>query len=461
MSDHRGAETSALAADPAPQPVPDEQPSPDQVRKATFSGAAGFFMETYDFTIYGLVASFLTVEFFAASDAASSLLLTWAVFAVPFLVRPLGGIVLGSLGDRIGRKTVMLVSIVAIAVATAAVGLIPSYAAIGVVAPLAVLLCRFAQGFVYGGETSAAITFVGEWSPVGKRASRLALVQTGASTGNLFGSALAFGLSSLLGPVLMQAWGWRTLFLVAIPLAGIALYVRFKVGETPVFRRMQSEGTVSRRPLRDTLADRPTRRGMYQCVLLGALQCAGFYIIYIQQPAYLVAEFGFTAQQGLLVTLVGFALLVVMTPLWGLAADRHGRRTICVVSASFLLVAAVPLFVLVGSGTVLAAVLGMLLLTMLFSAHNALTLGAIFETLGARTRNTAFSIAWGLTVAVFGGAAPFISTGLVALTGYVYSPALLISVAAALTVIGYRRYTDPVDRAPAADVVPDRVPSGA
>ncbi|ANY06357.1 MFS transporter [Pseudonocardia sp. HH130630-07] len=422
-----------------------DEPSRSDVRRATFSGAAGFFMETYDFTIYGLVAAYLTVEFFSTADSATSLLVTWAVFAIPFLVRPVGGIVLGSFADRIGRKAVMLLSVVAIAVATALIGLVPSYQTIGIIAPLAVLLCRLAQGFVYGGETAAAITFVGEWTPLRRRASRLALVQTGASVGNLFGSACAFTLSFVLGPVLMQAWGWRVLFLLAIPLAAVAVYIRFKIGETPVFRRMQSAGDISPTPLRDAVADPATRSRMYRSALLGALMCAGFYIIYIQQPAHLVAEYGFSAQEGLLVTLVGLGLLVVLTPLFGLAADRFGRRTICLVTAGVLAVTAVPLFVLIGSGTLGAAVVGVLLLTAPFAAHNALTLGAIFETLAARTRGTAFAISWGLTVAVFGGAAPFLSTGLVALTGFVHSPALLISFAAVLSAIGYVRYAEPVE----------------
>ncbi|MEQ3553437.1 MFS transporter [Pseudonocardia nematodicida] len=435
---------SAPDVDDPGRPVAGE-PSPHDVRKATFSGAAGFFMETYDFTIYGLVAAYLTVEFFSTADSATSLLVTWAVFAIPFLVRPVGGVVLGSFADRIGRKTVMLLSVVAIAVATALIGLIPSYQTIGIIAPLAVLLCRLAQGFVYGGETAAAITFVGEWTPVRQRASRLALVQTGASVGNLFGSVCAFSLSFLLGPVLMQAWGWRVLFLLAIPLAGVAVYIRFKIGETPVFRRMQSTGDISSTPLRDAVADPATRGRMYQGALLGALMCAGFYVIYIQQPAYLVAEFGFSAQEGLLVTLVGLSLLVVLTPLFGLAADRYGRRAICVGTAGILALASVPLFVLIGSGTLGAAVAGVLLLTAPFAAHNALTLGAIFETLAARTRGTAFAISWGLTVAVFGGAAPFISTGLIALTGFAQSPALLISFAAVLSAVGYLRYSEPVE----------------
>jgi len=430
-----------------------QPPSERTIRRVMASGAAGLFMETYDFGIYGLVAAYLTVEFFTAADPTTSLLITWAVFAIPFLIRPLGGLVLGAVGDRLGRKKVMLFSIVAIAAATALIGAVPSAATIGIAAPLAVLFCRLLQGFVYGGETANAITFVGEWTPRRTRASRLAWVQAGGTGGNLFGSILAFLLSFSLGPVLMQAWGWRVLFLFALPLAGLGFYVRMKIDETPAFRNLQASGDLARTPIRDTVRDRATRLAIVKCILLGALQAAGYYVIYIQLPAYLVREVGFSGSDGLLVTLIGLGAMLVLTPIWGRVADHTGRRRLGIASAVVLAVVLVPCFTLMSNGLG-AAVVGILVLTVVYSVHNALTLGAIFEVLTTRTRSTAFSIAWGVCVAVFGGAAPFICTGLIALTGYAQRPALFVALACVLSGVGYAWYRDPsdVETGPAVEV---------
>ncbi|MCE0765575.1 MFS transporter [Pseudonocardia kujensis] len=395
-------------------------------------------METYDFGIYGLLAAYLAVEFFASTNSTASLLITWAVFAIPFAIRPLGGLVLGAIGDRVGRKKVMLFSIAAIALATAAIGVIPSAATIGIAAPLAVLAARVLQGFVYGGETANAITFVGEWTPARRRASRLAWVQCGSSAGQVFGSVLAFALSASLGPALMQAWGWRILFVVALPLAAVGIYIRFKIDETPAFRALQAEGTVSANPVRSTFSDPATRTAMAQCFLLGALFAAGFYTIYIQLPAYLVREVGFSGSEGLLLTLVGLVFLLICTPIWGYAADRFGRRGLGLWSSVVVACMVVPCFMLIsGHGGLGIALTGILLLTLVYSAQNALALGTIFEVLTTRTRSTAFSISWGVCAALFGGAAPFVSTALVAATGWAAAPALIVVVAAACSAAGY------------------------
>lgn len=451
-----GIRTEKFPEQGGPSPDGTGQPTPDpgMVRRAAFSGAAGFFMETYDFGIYGLVAAYLSVEFFASTNTTTALLLTWAVFAIPFVVRPIGGLVLGAIGDRLGRKKVMLFSIAAIALATAAIGVIPPYAAIGAAAPLAVLVARLLQGFVYGGETANAITFVGEWTPARKRASRLAWVQCGSSTGQLFGSTLAFALSAILGPVLMQAWGWRVLFLVALPLAAIGIYIRFKIDETPAFRALQEAGEVSANPVAATFRDPATRRAMAQCFLLGALFAAGFYTIYIQLPAYLVRAVGFSGSEGLLLTLVGLAFLLICTPVWGHAADRLGRRGLGLWSSVVLAVGVVPGFMLIsGHRGFAVALTGVLLLTVVYAAQNALALGTIFEVLKTRTRSTAFSISWGVCAALFGGAAPFASTALIAMTGWAASPALIVVVAAVCTAAGFlwfRERSTPPAAAPAA-----------
>lgn len=431
-------EGNPAAQDPALGQLEKEPPSPATVRRATLSGAAGFFMETYDFQIYGLVAAYLSVEFFTETHTTTALLLTWAVFAIPFVVRPLGGLILGAFADKVGRKKVMLFSIVGIAGSTAAIGMIPSYAAIGIAAPIAVVCLRLVQGLAYGGETASAVSFVGEWTPAKTRASRLAWVQSGSSAGGLVGTLLAFGLSFGLGPVLMQAWGWRVLFLVAIPLSTIALFIRAKVDETPAFRELEEQGEIVDSPIKSTFSERRTRVAMVKCFLVGALFATGYYIIYIQLPAYLVSESGFSSTAGLSITLLGFAFLQILTPLWGYAADRWGRRVLGFSSSLVMVLIAVPCFVLMSStDEVRWAVAGVLVLTLVYAVQPAIALGTLFELLETGTRSTAFSLSWGVSAAVFGGAAPFIATGLIALTGWSASPSLLIVVAGSLSALGY------------------------
>ncbi|WP_426323299.1 MFS transporter [Microbacterium sp. E-13] len=412
---------------------------PKMVRRAWLSGAAGFFMETYEFGIYGIVAAYLAAEFFSSGNPTVSLLLTWIVFAIPFAIRPLGGIVLGSIGDRFGRKRVMLLSIVIMCGSTVLIGLIPGEAIIGIAAPIAVIACRLIQGAVFGGETANAVTFAGEWAPRRIRASRIAFVQTGATLGNMVGSSLAFVLTFTLGASLMQAWGWRMLFLFALPLAALGFYIRYRVGETPAFQTLADTGALAAAPIRDAVKSRNTRASMAKCILIAAILATGYYGVYIVLPAYLVNTIGFAPAEGMLVTLIGLAALAVLSIGWGRLADRVNRRWLGCGAAVAMAVLALPAFSMIrDSGGSLAVAIGAtLMLTVPYSVINAVTHSVIFDLLSTRTRSTSYAIAFGIAVALFGGLAPFIGTALIGLTGDAASPAYFLILAAVVSIIGY------------------------
>jgi len=431
-----GAEAPII---PAADLATEQAHDPTMVRRAWLSGAAGFFMETYEFGIYGIVASYLAVEFFSSGSATVSLMLTWIVFAIPFAIRPLGGILLGSIGDRFGRKRVMMLSIAIMAASTTLIGLVPGEAVIGLAAPIAILVCRLIQGAVFGGETANAVTFAGEWAPRRIRASRIAFVQIGATVGNMFGSSLAFVLTFTLGTALMQAWGWRVLFLFALPLAAIGFYIRYRVGETPAFQKLSDTGTLAAAPVRDSLTSRLTRASMAKCLMVAAILATGYYGVYIQLPSYLVNTMNFTAADGMLVTVVGLAVLAVLSAAAGLVADRVNRRWLGGGAALVLAVVALPAFMLIrDSGGSLAVAIGAtLLLTVPYSIINAVTHSVIFDLLSTRTRSTSYAIAFGISVAIFGGLAPFIGTALIGLTGDAASPAYFLILAAVVSTIGY------------------------
>src|SRR5699024_4755925 len=210
-------------------------------RKVVLAALAGNFVEWYEFAAYGVVAAFVAVEFFPSEDPLAALMGGYAVFGLAFVARPIGGIIISRFGDTMGRKAVMAMCIIGMSAATFAIGVLPSYAAIGVAAPILLLLLRLAQGSFAGGEWSSAISFVFEHSPSDKRSRWVSFLAASTYPGLLGGVGVGAVLSLILGNDAFEAWGWRILFLLALPMGLIGLYVRRRIDESPAFVIMQNE----------------------------------------------------------------------------------------------------------------------------------------------------------------------------------------------------------------------------
>jgi MHS family proline/betaine transporter-like MFS transporter len=409
---------------------------PQTLRKVVTAGAIGVFVEYYDYAAYGLVAGTIAAVFFPTDDPAAALLLTYGVFALTFVFRPIGGIILGHISDRSGRKRVMVFTLTLMAVATTLIGVLPTYAAIGFVAPILLLLLRLAQGFSAGGEMGSAMSFVGEWSRPRNRARNLALVHFGSYTALLFGSVLAFGLNTGLGEAVMIEWGWRIVFLIAAPLGIIGFYIRMKLQDTPAYRQLVELGKVSKSPFKETISVGSNRLAVLGALVVPILNGAGYYVLFVYMPTYLKANLGFTVGDGLVITVVGIVVSLILIPVMGMLADRVGRRPLMIASAVLVIALALPAYNLMTAGTLISAALGAALLAVVFSPQPGIVHSVLVELFRTRVRNTGYSIGYNIATAIFGGAAPFIITWIISLTGAVSSPAIFLMIAAALTTIG-------------------------
>jgi Major Facilitator Superfamily len=268
--------------------TPTHAEQPPGLRRTAVAGSAGMFIEFYEYGIYGSFAPAISATFFPQSEAGTGLLLTYGIFAVTFLFRPLGGVVLGVLGDRLGRRTALLLSIGIITVATTMIGILPGYHVLGIAAPILLLVLRLAQGFSAGGEVSAAVTLVGEHAPPAKRAFYISFVQAASFSALLIGTLLGVILTRALGEDAVQSWAWRIPFLVALPLGVVGIWIRRKVAEPPAFEKLRENDEIAASPLKDAFRTRDNRRRMLMAAALPMLNSVGYYVLFNYLPVQAV-----------------------------------------------------------------------------------------------------------------------------------------------------------------------------
>src|SRR4051794_39104864 len=317
IPDHQPSQSNAVA-----------EPSPAVLKKAVAASAIGNATEWFDYGIYAYGVSYISAAIFPG-DTQSATLLALMTFAVSFLVRPLGGLVWGPLGDRIGRRQVLAITILLMSGATLCVGLVPSYAAIGFWSPVLMVLLRMIQGFSTGGEYGGAATFMAEYAPCRRRGFFGSFLEFGTLAGFSLGALLMLGFSLLLGDDQMHAWGWRLPFLVAAPLGLVGIYLRTRLEDTPIFRELEAKGQKEEETttqFRDLLA------GYWRPILqLGGLVVAlnvVNYTLLAYMPTYLENEIGLSADQSLVVPIIGMLTMMVFLPLAGHHSDRIGRKPV-------------------------------------------------------------------------------------------------------------------------------------
>jgi MFS transporter, MHS family, proline/betaine transporter len=399
-------------------------------RRAILSCAIGNFFELFDFTIYGYFAVAITRAFYPSGSMYG----TYAAFGAAFLMRPIGAIVLGAYGDRMGRRAALVVTIGLMAGATGAVGLIPTYHSIGYWAPVLLVLCRLLQGFSTGGEWGGAAAFLVEYAPPGKRGLTGSWQQFSTQIGALTGSLSAALLAANLSEADFYAWGWRVPFLFGFLLGPVGYYLRRKVAETPAFERAVETRAVERAPLRVAVHEYGTR--MIQAFGLSIIGCIANFVFIVYLVSYAINTMHLPSGAALSCAVASGCVVVVLTPLVGALTDRVGRRPLILACALLNLVFDYPLFLLAIRGGTFASLLMALVCNAVFQALYTGTIPSILaEMFPTRVRYTALSVSYGFAVVLFGGFAPLISTWLVEVTGNPFAPAFYVMTGGALSAI--------------------------
>ncbi|QWK93908.1 glycine betaine/L-proline transporter ProP [Plesiomonas shigelloides] len=408
-----------------------------KLKKAITAAALGNAMEWFDFGVYGFVAYALGQIFFPGATPGVQVIAALATFSVPFLVRPLGGIFFGALGDKYGRQKILAITIIIMAISTFCIGLIPSYDSIGIWAPILLLLAKLAQGFSVGGEYSGAAIFVAEYSPDKKRGFMGSWLDFGSIAGFVLGAGVVVVLSSVLGEQRFMAWGWRLPFFLALPLGVIGLYLRHALEETPAFQKhsenLQQHSTADApQPVSFAEIARGHWRSLLSCVGLVIATNVTYYMLLTYMPSYLSHNLHYPEDHGILIIIVVMLGMLFVQPVIGLLSDRFGRRPFVIGGSIGLLLLAVPCFMLITSGSLVLIFAGLLVLAVLLNAFTGVMASSLPAMFPTKIRYSALAIAFNISVLI-AGLTPTLSAWLVEVTQNLYMPAYYLM---AIAVVG-------------------------
>ncbi|WP_027941389.1 MFS transporter [Amycolatopsis taiwanensis] len=392
---------------------------PREARKAGITAFVGTTVEWFDFYVYGSASALVFGKiFFPDVSPALGTLAAFGTFWVGFLARPLGGVIFGHIGDRLGRKSALITTLALMGVATAGIGLLPTYSAIGPTAPILLIILRMVQGVAVGGEWGGAVLIATEYAAPGKKILYGAFAQQGSPVGNLLATVSFLAIAQLSEPA-FTSWGWRVPFLVSVVLVVVGLFIRLRMDETPEMTRLLEERQTSRLPIRDVL------RNHSGLVALGVgAVAAGVAITYVKTTfalSWATTDLGFGKDSFLTIITVALAVQVVVQPFGAVLASKINltRAVLWMLLPEIVLL---PLmFVLIKTGSFPLAMLGMAVATFPHAMFYAALAGILSEVFPARVRYTATSLAYQLCTTVFAGTAPLLSQFLLTSTGSIWS----------------------------------------
>lgn len=402
---------------------------PQAIRRAVISSVIGNAFEWFDFLIYGFFAAIIARVFFPAEDVFVTTILATSTFAISYLVRPFGGVLLGMYADRAGRKPALTLMILMMGLATLMIGVTPGYAVIGIAAPAIVILARVLQGLSVGGEFASATAMLVEYAPPHRRMLYGSL--------QMCSQALAISLAALFGYVLtsqlslpdLESWGWRIPFLLGVLIAPVGFYIRRRVKESPSFVKPTEP-----LPFRKILSQhrRPLVAG-FGVVVVGTVSN---YLWFIYMPLFVVQQLGLPLSDALLGSFICGAILFVLCPATGAAADRFGARRIFTIGTVLFGVLSYPLFAYVAATPTLAHLLtAQISIAVVISLIWGPTPGLMASLFPAGVRSTSMAVCYNVGVLVFGGLAPLTLTALVAFTGNKMMPAYYIMFSAVIALV--------------------------
>ncbi|WP_104180401.1 MFS transporter [Arthrobacter sp. B0490] len=427
--------------------------TPEQVRRRTLvSGTIGAIVEWYEYTVYATAAALVFGPlFFPAMEPGISQIAALATFGVGFIARPFGAFVAGHLGDRIGRKSTLILTFAIMSVSTALIGLLPTYAAVGILAPILLCVLRLAQGFAVGGEWGGAAIIAVENAPKGRRGFYGSWPQIGVSCGLLLGTA-AVALAAAISGDEFETWGWRVPFLLSVVLAAVGLYIRLNAAESPEFlaekAKMEKANVEQKAPLKVLLAHH--RKPLLITIFGRFAEAGNYYLFTVFVLSYVTTTLEVPRQYGLTAVMIGSALNIIMIPVFGRLSDRIGRKKTFFLGGTAIIITAWPIFELIQTGQQWAIILGVALFLALGHALVYAPLPALYcELFPTAVRYSGISIGYQMASILLAGFMPALAGALVLWTGGTHFVVLIIivSTAVAMFSISFAKETKDVDLA--------------
>lgn len=409
----------------------------DVAKKTVVATALGNAMEWFDFGIYSYLVVIIGTVFYSGVSDSAQLVFSFGTFAVAFLVRPIGGMFFGMLGDRLGRKKILAVTLIMMAIATFSIGLIPSYESIGITAPILLLCARLIQGFSTGGEYAGAMTFIAESTPDKKRGFMASGLEVGTLAGYILGAGLVTALTYGLGTETMHDWGWRVPFLIAGPMGMIGLYLRNQLEESPAFAAMEEKiEEMGRKPhvsMKELFQFH--RRSLLLCLVLVFFYNVIDYTVLTYMPSHLTAVLGYGVTKGLLLILIVMFIMIPIVLAMGYFADQVGNKRIIQVSLIGVIVLSIPSFLLIGEGSNWQVFFGLLILGTLLSYIKGTMTSLLPSLFFTEVRYGGLAIAYNISASLFGGTAPLLISWLIAMTANRLMPAYYLIFASAIGIV--------------------------
>ncbi len=403
------------------------------IRRRQIAIGVGNFMEWFDFAVYGYFAAIIGAQFFPSGNPTTEMLSAFAVFAVGFVARPLGALVLGPIGDRVGRKRVLVITVMGMGLTTAAIGVVPAYDTIGILAPILIVTLRCVQGMMVGGEWSSAATYLGESAPPNRRGLHASLVTSTAGIAFLVGTLTATLLTATISELSLNVWGWRLPFIASLLMAAIALYIRRNLEDTPVFKELEA-----RRANQSVIVASRSRKLKAFGISLAFSALFGVSLYYFVTYAnnHLSNAVGMPRVQALLVCSIATAYYVVINPLIGRISDTTGRRPVILTGAAGITLLGIPIFMLMNTGNFWLVLLGLVILATFVTCAGVMAVTLLVEVFPASSRSTGAALGHNIAYAVLAGPGPLIAAALIQATGNIISPAYyLIAVAAVAFIV--------------------------
>jgi MFS family permease len=413
--------------------------------RAFAASLSGTSLEWYDFAAYSVAsATIFGPLFFPGNDPLASTMLAFSTYAVGYVARPLGGFVFGRLGDVIGRKRVLVITLLLTGTATFLIGVLPTYDSIGGIAAVLLVLLRFAQGVGIGGEWGGAVLLSSEFGDARRRGFWASAAQVGPPVGNL----LANGVLAVLGATLSDAqfvtWGWRLAFLLSAVLVAFGLWIRVRLEETPVFRAIAEHGDRPEAPVSEVF--RTSKRALLAGVFARVCPDVHYALFTVFVLTYATQQLHVSRAWGLTAVLIGSATQIVLIPAFGAWSDRINRRKLYLVATILTVIWPLVFFPMIASGSVPLLILGVVVALVLHSAMYGPQAAFVIEQFDERLRYTGSSLAYTLAGLIGGAIAPLLFTALLKWTGSWPAIAAYIAVTGVITVIGLALGRDPVTR---------------